>query len=104
MSINKLFFKYKNKLLLESLLRAFVVSAFFMGLSAFIVSLVYHIRIQKPEIMLMLWICAGVGALAFLTTFLIRFPTKKRVAVRMDEMGLNERVCTMLENQKNEEK
>ena len=46
---------------------------------------------------------------AFFLTFVLLFfikhyPTKKRTAVRMDEMGLNERVCTMLENRDNESK
>ena len=101
MKINKLFLKFKIKMLMESILRAFIIALMLSGLTAFVTSLVYHIQIKESNYAFMTMVCSGVFALAFIAVLLIAFPTSKRVARRMDETGLKERVSTMLENRDN---
>jgi len=105
MSTNKLFRNFKFKIFVEGLVRSMLAGLITGGAGAFIVSLVYHIMAKKTPTVLLASVSGGLFFLTFVLLFFIKhYPTKKRTAVRMDEMGLNERVCTMLENRDNESK
>ena len=98
MNINQLFRSYKQKLLWEGILKSLLFAVMTGGASVFITSLVYHLMIKETP----LWLTAIIGGSVFIISFLLLFivryyPTKKRVASRMDEIGLQERVSTMLE-------
>ena len=98
MDIRRLFRSYRYKLLWEGILKSFFFALAAGGLAVFITSLVYHIKTEKTPVALTAWIAGGVFALVFaLVFFVFYYPTKKRTACRMDEMGLNERVGTMLQ-------
>ena len=97
MNLNQLFRSFKQKVLLENFLKASLFALMLGAFSVFVTSLVYHILIRETPLMLVCAIGGGVFAIAFILLFFIRYPTKKKVAVRMDEIGLQERVSTMLE-------
>ena len=98
MNINKLFRSFRQKLLWEGLLKSLLFSLMVGGASVFITSLVYHLMIKETPLLLTAALCGTVFTVSFLLIFFIRYyPTKKRVAARMDEIGLQERVSTMLE-------
>lgn len=99
MNIKNLLRSFKTKLLLECFLHASVISLMLGAISIFIISLVYHILLQETPLDLVAIIGGGVFALSFLTLFILRYPTAKRVAARVDAMGLQERASTMLEYQ-----
>lgn len=97
MNINKLFRSYRQKLLWEGIFKSLLFALMIGGVSVFITSLVYHLMIKETPVLLTI----GIGCVMFVTSFLLMFlirhyPTKKRVAIRMDEIGLQERVSTML--------
>lgn len=97
MDISKLFRSYKRKLLWEGILKSFVFALMACGVTVFVTSLVYHILTKKTPVLLTAWIALAVFAAVFALLFgVFYYPTKKRVASRMDEMGLQERVGTML--------
>jgi|GEM_PF-1611871 len=100
MNIDKLFRTYKIKLLWEGILKSFLFALMASGAAVFVTSLVHHILVKKTPVLLtvLIGICtfAAVFALVFGVFY---YPTKRRVASRMDEMGLQERVGTMLEYQ-----
>ncbi len=102
MKLNKLFASFKRKLVLEGVLRSFFPALAAAGISAFVFSLVYHILLEKTPVAIMAVICGGIFAVTFLTVFFARyFPTMKKIASRVDGIGLKERASTMLDNSEN---
>ena len=99
MNINKLFHSFKQKLIWENILRSLLFAAMAAACGVFVTSFVYHIRITETPALLTAAIGGGIFVLSFLTVFLVRYPTQKRVAARVDAMGLKERATTMLEFQ-----
>lgn len=99
MKIKPLLRTFKAKLLLECFLYAVVISLMLGAISIFITSLVYHILLQETPLVLAAIIGGGVFVLSFLILFILRYPTAKRVAARVDALGLQERASTMLEYQ-----
>lgn len=102
MNLNKLFRTFKQKLLLENILKSSLFALMFSAAGVFIVSLIYHILIRETPLKLTLLVGLGIFILSFSIVFIFRYPTKKKVASRIDEIGLQERVSTMLEYRKNE--
>lgn len=98
MNIGKLFRAYKYKLFFEGVCRALLWALGAAGAALFATSFVYHILLRPMPLALGFAIAGGVGMLVFALLFgIYYYPTRKRVARRMDEMGLLERVGTMLE-------
>lgn len=96
MNLKKLFHTYKQKMIWESVLKSFFIALMLGAMGVFITSLIYHIKIKETPFTLAMLIGTGVFSFSFLLLFVIRYPTQKKVAVRMDELGLQERVSTML--------
>ena len=100
MNIKKLFLPFRQKLFWENVFKSLLFAAISCAATVFVTSLIYHIFIKETPLLIIL-ISGGSAFIAtLLLIFFLRFPTKKRVAVRMDEIGLEERVSTMLEYQK----
>ena len=97
MNLNKLFRSFKQKLVWEAFARAFLLSQIPGAAGVFAVSLVYHIMIEETPLKLALVIGGGIFSLSFVLLFLIGYPSKKKVAARIDGLGLAERASTMLE-------
>ncbi len=98
MQIDRLFSSFKRKLLWEGLLRSFLIGGSFGAAAAFAVSLWHHILVKETPMALTLAIAGGMFGVAFLVCFFVWcYPTKKRVARRVDALGLKERAGTMLE-------
>lgn len=98
MDYNKLFFRFKVQMVLEGILKTGLFSAMNGALSVFIVSFIYHMRIEEPSNKLLLEVFSVIFIVSFLPMFLVKyFPTKKKVAKRIDELGLQERISTMYE-------
>lgn len=96
MKLNKLFHAFKQKMIWENLLKSLLLAAMLSACGVFITSLVYHIMIMETPILLTALIGGGIYILSFFAAFFIRYPTRKRVAARIDAMGLQERATTML--------
>ena len=88
---------FRNKLLLECLLKAGLNALMVSAAGVFVTSLVCHIQLRETPPALTTQIGGGLFALVFLAAFLLRYPTWKRVAARVDALGLKERASTMLE-------
>lgn len=99
MKLNKLFHAFKQKMIWENMLKSLLLAAMLAACGVFITSLVYHILIMGTPILLTAVIGGSIFILSFLAVFFIRYPTRKRVAARVDAMGLKERATTMLEFQ-----
>jgi len=97
MNYRKLLVSYKLKLILESALKALLAAGFAGGGAVFVASLIYHIRIAEAPAGVLIAIGGGISALTFAIFFVLRFPSSKKVAKRLDQTGLYERVSTMLE-------
>ena len=96
MNIGRLFFRFRNKLLIEAFMRSLCPAAIVGGGGLFIMSLVYHI-LTKPMPKWIITAACGVAGVIFLAFFVFVFyPTKRRVARRIDEMGMQERATTLL--------
>ena len=52
MNLNKLFSRFKKKLIGESLLKALLAATFLSGAAIFITSLIYHILIEKTPFLI----------------------------------------------------
>ncbi len=73
-------------------------SAMLGGGAVFLTSLTYHILTKTPSMKNLFIIFGVVFIVSFLPRFLAKyFPTKKKIAKRIDEMGLQERISTMYE-------
>ena len=98
MDIKSLFAAFRRRLLLEALVRSFLVSLTAGAAAVSIVSLAGHIAQTEPHAGLLWGISGGASAASFvLVFFLILRPTEKKAARRIDRIGLQERVGTMLE-------
>ena len=102
MESRNLFKKYYSRLAWEGILKA-LICGFIVGFAAnFIVSLVTYCVDYDG-----LWLSIGIGlAVVALTTpifYFIKFrPTTQKMASRIDELGLEERLITMTELEKDE--
>ncbi|MBR4863113.1 MAG: hypothetical protein IKU07_00945 [Oscillospiraceae bacterium] len=96
MDLNKLFSRFRKKLMGESLLKALLAATAFAAAAVFITSLIYHISIEETPLLLTALVGGSVFLVSFTVFFLLRYPTKKRIAARLDALGLKERATTML--------
>ncbi len=97
MKLNKLFHSFKQKMIWENMLKSLLLAAMLAACGVFVTSFVYHILIMETPVFLTALIGGGIFLVSFITAFIIRYPTQKRVAARVDAMGLKERATTMLE-------
>jgi len=97
MSLQKLFSRFKQKLLFETALKSLLFAVMTSALTVFAVSLVYHIMLKETALMTTAIAGGGVFLLSFIIFFAVTYPTKKKVARRIDSAGLQERASTMLE-------
>ncbi len=103
MKISSLLLPFQRRLFGEALIKAVLFALALSGSSVFFTSLLYHILILPTPKSVLFLVGGAVFALAFLASFFFRyFPNRKKTALRMDQMGLQERVSTMLayENEK----
>ncbi len=64
----------------------------------FLLSVVYHIIVRSPNLILFVSCPCGVFLISFILVFFIKyFPNNKKIAQRIDDVGLNERIGTMFE-------
>ncbi|MBR7165324.1 MAG: hypothetical protein IKD18_03500 [Clostridia bacterium] len=87
---------FRWRLLLENALLGSLAGLSAGGVGVFVLALIDRILIRRTSADLAWLVGGGLGALAFLSVFALLFPTRRRIAKRMDEMGLKERVRTML--------
>ena len=99
MNLNKLFHSFKQKMIWENILKSLLFAAMLAACGVFITSFVYHVLITETPVLITAVIGGGIFILSFLAVFFLRYPTRKRVAARVDAMGLKERATTMLEFQ-----
>jgi len=101
MNINNLLRAFTRKLLLEGLMKSSLFAGTVGCSFAFLLSLIYHIMVKETDWPLLLTLFVSVFFLSFILLFgLFLYPTKKRVAARMDrELGLQDRVGALLEFQ-----
>lgn len=96
--MKKLFNRFRRKLMIEAILKAFLMGALIASCIEFVFLFVMHLLSRDPG-----WVLIGcVFAAPFLLSFLLFFcvvyyPTQKRIAKRLDQSGLEERAGTMLE-------
>ncbi len=101
MGISKLFGPFKRKLFLEGFLKSLLSALISGAFEIFAISLFYHIRIKETP-----WLTACIiGTVLFVITFFVCFffvyyPKRKKVARRIDDLGLQERASTLLEYRK----
>ena len=97
MEIKKLFRTFRRKLMLESAIQAALGGLLVGAAAVFVTSLVYHIRVTATPIRAMI-LAGGCGFLAsFVLLMCLLFPTRKKTAARIDALGLQERIGTMLQ-------
>lgn len=97
------FKKFKNRILLEVLIKCIIIS-FSLGLISFSAPLIYFKVLEKEfKILYLILIGLGVCVISFGLLFLILKPNKVKIAKRIDkELNLNEKVLTMVEYEKEE--
>ncbi len=94
---SKLFKKYYNRLKTEGIIKA-LLCGLTIGFSALAVSATLFWFMGWKEFWVSLLIWAGVSAFATFAFYKFKFqPTTKAIARRVDELGLEERMITMME-------
>lgn len=97
MNFNKLFRKFKRRLLWETTCRAALWGIILSAASVFLLSLFYHfLGTDAPGWMLRI-VCPIMFLTGLFAGFLSLYPTNSKTAARIDETGLQERISTMLE-------
>lgn len=102
MDTKKLFEKYRSKLVREGILKSFLVgliAAFAVAAPiALVTSAHYFNQVFKLWYLVALSIGIAVGLIAAVIAYFVKFrPDTKKIARRVDELGLEERAITMLE-------
>ena len=100
MKIRKLLRPFRQKLLLEDVVGTLLLSLGAGAGTVFLISLVYHILLKPTPWKIPLIGGGAVFALCAVVSFILRYHTDRRVAARVDELGLKERTGTMLALQK----
>lgn len=97
MNIPKLLRPFRNKMFWQSAVKAAISSLSLGALGVFVTALIYRILIRQDSFPTLATVGGGIFAIAFLLFFFLGWPTEKKVAARMDALGLQERVSTMVE-------
>lgn len=99
MNISKLLRAFRGKILLETILQSAITALAAGAGGIFITSFIYHIIVRPAPMPVISAIGLGVFAVTFLLLVILGWPTLKKVARRVDALGLQERTGTMLEFQ-----
>ncbi len=103
MTVNYLLRPFRRRLLLEDFLRSLTCSLTVASAVSFFISAYYHFRLREPDTKLLLKSFAVTFASVFLFLFfLVFFPRVRKVARRIDDSGLKDRISTMLEFRKDD--
>ena len=95
--------RFKIRLLLEDFLKSLLLGLLGAGALVFTVSFYYHVKLSEDSMDVMMKAGGAAFAIVFIVCFFIVFyPRKKRVAERVDALGLKERVVTLLEFKDND--
>jgi hypothetical protein len=81
----------------ESAIKAAISSLALGALGVFLTALINRILIRQDSFLMLATVGIGIFAIAFLLFFFLDWPTEKKVAKRIDILGLQERVSTMVE-------
>ena len=102
--MNESFNKFRKKILLESLIKSFVISLSLSVIAFSAPKLIVHfgkIKVFEFFDLVLILISCFLFNLSFGLLFLILFPRKLKVAKRLDkELNLNQKVQTMIEFEK----
>lgn len=100
MNSNQLFKKYNSKLVLEGVLKSLIVSLIPAFALSFIAALITYI-IGYNGLWLSVGICLATVAIVSPLFFFFKYrPSTKKAAERLDRLGLEERLVTMMELEK----
>lgn len=97
MNIPKLLKPFRRKMLWESAIKAAILALALGAPGVFLTALINRILIRPDSFILLAAVGAGIFAIAFLLFFFLGWPTGKKVAKRIDALGLQERATTMVE-------
>lgn len=97
MSIHRLLRPFRNKLLWENACRSAITALTLGAAGVFCAALIYHILVRQISAVILGIVGGSIFCISFLLLFFLRWPTAKKVALRLDALGLQERVSTMLE-------
>ncbi len=104
--MNESFNKFRKKILIESLIKSFLISLSLAGIAFCGPKLIIHfgkINVHHSFDLILILILTGVFIVSFGISFLIFFPRRLKVAKRLDkELNLNQKVQTMVEFEKEE--
>ncbi len=96
MDLNKVLRPFKRKLLFETVINAVLLATTSSFFVVFLISLVYHILVKETPMTSTYMIGIIIFVIAFLIGLVLGYPTRKRVAIRLDAVGLQERISTMI--------
>lgn len=96
MKQKKLLQRFYGRLLCEALLFAGLNGLILGAGSVFVTSFVYHLLLKSTPASVLAGIFGGSFGPCFLVCMLLRYPTARRIAARVDAAGLQERAGTML--------
>jgi len=102
MNLKKILRPFKNRIILENVLRGLVFALICAAAFVFVFSLVYHILVLETPWKLTAIIGGAVFALSFAGFFTVKYPSLRKVGRRVDGIGLQERVSTMIEYSRDE--
>ncbi|MBD5132468.1 MAG: DUF4175 domain-containing protein [Clostridiales bacterium] len=96
---NEIFNKFRKRLVLEGILKAFLLGLAVCGGVEFIVAFItWFVPSFKGGLWLSIGLGLGVGAIVGVLVYFLKYrPTTEDVARRLDRMGMQERMITMLE-------
>lgn len=95
---------YKKKIVSDLAVRSALISVTVSATALFLTSLLFHILMRDPPIYTMLTAACALFAVCFIVNSVISFRISERqVALRIDEVGLKERIVTMVEYKDNED-
>lgn len=97
MSIEKSLRRFRRRLLAESAFKAMISALALSAVGVFALSLTYHILTRQPSGFLLETVGGGLFAAGFVLFLILNWPTEKKVAARIDALGLQERVSAMVE-------
>lgn len=102
MEQKRLLGRFRRRLFGQALIRSLLWGMTAGAAALFVCSVIWHLLIKTPSV---IWL-AGSFAAGFIVGFapcmVLNFPTYRRVAARLDQTGLQERVGTMLQFGKNQ--
>ena len=103
MNLKNLFHSFKLRLIAEAIIRSAISALTLASLIVFAVSLIYHIFITEASIAMMAVLFAIVFILCLIFLYFLNYrPKDLAVAARIDQLGFQERILTMVKLQKDD--